>query len=106
MWLFGYILGFVLFPVVPVESIGLVIFPIASVVTLWVLLTRIRVRASEYLVIAIAWTAIAIVFDYVFLVQLLRPEDGYYKADVYLYYALTFALPLLVGWYRRRMPAR
>jgi hypothetical protein len=27
-----------------------------------------------------------------------KPADGYYKLDVYLYYILTFALPLIVGW--------
>jgi hypothetical protein len=26
------------------------------------------------------------------------PADGYYKIDVYLYYAFTFLLPILVGW--------
>jgi hypothetical protein len=31
----------------------------------------------------------------------LSPAGGYYKADVYLYYALTFISPLIVGWWKR-----
>jgi len=44
------------------------------------------------------WTIIAVVFDYIFIVKLLKPLDFYYKLDVYLYYSLTFILPILVGW--------
>ena len=36
----------------------------------------------------------AIVLDYLLIVKALNPADGYYKLDVYLYYALTFILPL------------
>ncbi len=39
-----------------------------------------------------------IIFDYFFLVKMFKPADGYYKLDVYLYYVLTFILPLVVGW--------
>jgi hypothetical protein len=41
----------------------------------------------------------AAVLDYLFIVLLLGASN-YYKPDVYLYYALTFLLPLAVGWYR------
>ena len=39
--------------------------------------------------------------------QLFKPADGYYKPDVYLYYAITFVLPIVVGWWklRARKPA-
>jgi hypothetical protein len=50
-----------------------------------------------YLIVAIIWTLIAVAFDYLFIVKLLKPADGYYKLDVYLYYIFTFILPLLVG---------
>jgi hypothetical protein len=56
---------------------------------------------NYYLYLAIAWTLIAIVFDYLFIVKTLMPADGYYKLDVYLYYALTLILPL-VAYYRKR----
>lgn len=48
------------------------------------------------------WTLIAIIFDYFFLVKLLKPADGYYKLDVYLYYSLTFILPVVAGTLRLR----
>ena len=73
--------------------------PIGIIITLWVLCKRIKDQSFTYYVfIALIWTLIAIVFDYTFLVQILKPADGYYKLDVYLYYILTFALPLVVGW--------
>ena len=78
--------------------IGWVIMPIGIIITLFVLLKKIKKHAfNYYLMLAIVWTLIAIVFDYFFLVKLLKPADGYYKLDVYLYYALTFVLPLIVG---------
>jgi len=42
-----------------------------------------------YLLLAISWTLIAIIFDYLFLVKVFKPADGYYKLDVYLYYLLN-----------------
>ena len=42
------------------------------------------------------------VMDYVFIVLLLQPADGYYKLDVYVYYASAFILPVLAGWLRSR----
>ena len=59
---------------------------------------------SYYFQIAIFWTLMAILLDYLLLVRVLKPEDAYYKADVYLYYALTFILPLLVGVWKRKKP--
>ena len=103
LWLVGYILGFVFFAFIPVTLIGWVIMPIGIIITLWVLLKKIRSESLQYYVlVAIAWTIIAIVFDYVFLVMLLKPTDGYYKLDVYIYYALTFIFPLAIGWYKSK----
>ena len=102
LWLFGYLGGVVLFFVVPVALIGWALTPAAIAVTLWVLLRRVHEgSASRDLVIAATWTAIAVLFDYCFIVLLLAPEDGYYKPDVLLYYALTFTLPLAIGAWRR-----
>lgn len=99
LWLIGYVLGFVFFAFVPASIIGWVIMPIGILITLWVLFKRIHATSLSYYVrIAIAWTLIAVVCDYLFLVLLLKPADGYYKFDVYLYYALTFALPIFIGW--------
>lgn len=99
LWLVGYVLGIILFMMVPVSMVGLVITPIGTAMTLWVLFKKIKGGSFQhYLLVAIIWTLIAIVFDYFFLVKLFKPADGYYKPDVYLYYLLTFLLPLIVGY--------
>ena len=98
LWLVGYILGFIFFTFLSANTIGWAIMPIGIIITLWVLCKRIKNQSFTYYVfIALIWTLIAIVFDYTFLVQMLKPADGYYKLDVYLYYIVTFALPLIVG---------
>lgn len=101
LWLIGYGLGMMLFAFVPVNLLGWIITPISLVTTLWVAFKK--VRGSDfrhYFLVALGWTAIAIVFDYFFLVQAFKPADGYYKFDVYLYYTLAFFIPLLVGWFK------
>ena len=99
LWLVGYVLGVVLFAFVPAWLLGWVIMPIGIVIALWVLIKKIvSMSLQYYLLVALVWTIIAIVFDYLFLVLVFKPADGYYKLDVYLYYLLTFLLPVLVGW--------
>lgn len=98
LWFIGYVLGIVFFMVLPVALIGWVIMPMATTLTLWVLMKKIKGgRFTDYLCLSIIWTCIAVIFDYLFIVKALKSAD-YYKLDVYLYYALMFALPLLVGW--------
>ena len=66
-----------------------------------VLIKRVKVGPLRHFVIlAVVWTVIAVAFDYVFIVKAFSPPDGYYKLDVYLYYVLTFATPLAVGWWK------
>lgn len=116
LWLIGYGLGIILFFFVPANLLGWVIMPIGIIITIWVLLKKVgpvksltgasQFNGVNYLIIAIAWTLIAIICDYFFLVKLLKPADGYYKLDVYLYYIITFLLPLLIGTYRlKKNPA-
>jgi len=101
LWLIGYLLSMVLFFFIPTDMLGWVILPIGTIITLWVLFKKIRGNSfNYYLYLAIIWTLIAIVFDYLFIIKLLNPADGYYKLDVYLYYTLTLALPL-AAYYRR-----
>ena len=100
LWLFGYALGFVFFAFVPPDVIGWFIMPFGLAATLWVLFKKIeRESFGCYIGLGIFWTIIAVALDYVFLVRLLSAV-GYYKLDVYLYYILTFLLPLIVGWYK------
>ena len=92
-----------LFFAVPKSMIGWMITPLATIVAVWVLIKKIeRVSFSYYLLIAIFWTLIAVVLDYFLLVKIFNPEDGYYKPDVYLYYSLTFILPLVIGLWKRK----
>ena len=101
LWLVGYLLGILLFFVVPPALLGWVIMPIGILITLWVLFKKIAKHSMGYFaILAVVWTLIAVLFDYFLLVQLFKPADGYYKLDVYLYYAFTFALPLAVGWWK------
>ncbi|MFA6105368.1 MAG: hypothetical protein WC725_02085 [Patescibacteria group bacterium] len=98
LWLFGYILGFVFFALVPANLLGWVIMPFGIVFALWVLFKKIKGESLKYyLKLAVVWTMLAIVLDYIFLVKMLKPADGYYKLDVYLYYVITFLLPIIFG---------
>jgi len=75
-----------------------VVCRLAAALTCLVLWKWVRVDSMrDSLLLGVAWSAIAIACDYVFLVKLLNPPDGYYKFDVYLYYLLLFALPLRPG---------
>jgi hypothetical protein len=102
LWFIGYLLGIVLFFVVPPTLVGWVIMPIGVAMTLWVLTQKIKSpNLQGYLVLSLTWTLIAITFDYFFLVKVFHPADGYYKLDVYLYYLFTFTLPLLISWRKK-----
>lgn len=99
LWFIGYALGIILFTIVPIHLIGWIILPIGTTITLWVLLKKANGPTFRYFAsLALVWTIIAVVFDYFFLVKIFKPADGYYKPDVYIYYLLTLALPLIVGW--------
>ncbi len=101
LWLIGYLLGIILFMAVPHTLIGWILTPIGILITLWVLIKKVKANSYHYFVLlALVWFFIAVICDYIFLVRIFKPADGYYKMDVYLYYALTLILPLLVGWKR------
>lgn len=104
IWFIGYILGFVFFTILSASIIGWAIMPIGIIVTLLILYKKIKSDSfRHYVLIAISWTLIAITLDYLLIVKVLKPADGYYKLDVYLYYILTFAIPLLVGWRKTKI---
>jgi hypothetical protein len=103
LWLFGYILGILFFFFVPPTLVGWAIMPFGIVATIFVLFKKIKlIGLRRYLILGLIWTLIAVIFDYFFLVQVFKPSDGYYKLDVYIYYNLTFFLPILVGLYKKR----
>lgn len=100
LWLVGYIAGIVLFMLVPENMIGWIITPFATIFTLWVLFKRIkRSELMCYFGLGLVWTVMAIVLDYFFIVKLFQ-SDSYYKPDIFLYYTLTFTLPLIVGYWK------
>jgi hypothetical protein len=101
LWLIGYLLGILLFSFVPSSLIGWVIMPIGITITLWILFKKINASSfKDYLLLATIWVLIAVIFDYFFLVKLFKPADGYYKLDVFIYYLVTFFMPLIVGWHK------
>jgi hypothetical protein len=103
LWLIGYALGFAFFAFVPAGMIGWVIMPIGTIITIFVAWKKIKgTTLGYYLGVAAIWTIIAVVFDYFFLVKVLKPADGYYKFDVYVYYALTFIIPFVIGLLKTR----
>jgi hypothetical protein len=101
-WFAGYLLGFVFYAFVPPALIGWFVMPLAAGLSCLVLWKWVRVDSlDKSFFLGITWSAIAISCDYVFIVKLLNPPDGYYKFDVYLYYLLMFALPVAAAWLRR-----
>lgn len=103
LWLIGYLLGVILFFIVPKEIIGLIITPFGVVVTLWVLAKKIKGETGQYyLRLAAVWTLLAIVLDYIFNVLMFDIRSSYYQADVYLYYTVTFFLPLAYWYFKKR----
>jgi len=102
LWVAGYLLGFIFYALVPAPFIGWFVMPLGVGLTCLVLWKRVRVDSTrDSLVLGIVWSAIAVAFDYLFIVKLLNPPDGYYKFDVYMYYLLTFALPVAAARLRR-----
>lgn len=101
LWLVGYIAGIVLFFVVPKDMIGWIITPFATLFTIWVLMRKVkRPELMCYFGTGLIWTIMAIALDYLFLVRPFKVESTYYKPDVFLYYFLTFALPIAVGYWK------
>jgi|GEM_PF-1651005 len=82
LWLVGYLLGFVFYALVPPAIIGWFVMPIGIGLTCIVLWKWVQVDSiRDSLLLGIAWSAIAMAFDYFFIVKLLNPPDGYYKFD-------------------------
>lgn len=106
LWLFGYILGIIFFAFLPKEWIGWAISPLGIIFMLWVLFKKIeRDSFGCYFGLGLIWTIMAILLDYLFIVKLFKSAD-YYKPDVYVYYVLTFVIPIIFGWRKMKMNAK
>lgn len=77
LWFIGYVLGIILIFLLPVSLVGWVIMPIGVIITFWILLKKIKYNNFEYyLILAVVWTVIAVVFDYLFIVKAFEPAEG------------------------------
>jgi hypothetical protein len=101
LWLMGYLASLVLFftPFAGIMGwILLVIFTPFTIAVTWLWFRqRTGLSLEYYAKVGIAWVLIAIVFDYLFIVRLFQAT--YYETDVFVYYSLTFLIPVSVGLY-------
>jgi len=74
--------------------------PLTVVIAWWWFRQRERLAMQYYAGVGLAWMLIAIVADYLFIVLLFQAV--YYGPDVFVYYALTFLIPVGVGLYLLR----
>jgi hypothetical protein len=104
-WLIGYLAGMILFFSPFAAITGWIIFilftPFTILVTWWWFRPRARLSLQYYAGVGVAWTLIAVVLDYLFIV-LLFGSAAYYSLHIFLYYALMFLIPVGVGMYLSR----
>jgi hypothetical protein len=101
LWLIGYLASLALFfsPFAGIMGwILLVIFtPVTIAIAWWWFGKRERLPVQYYAGVGVAWVLIAVVLDYLFIVLLFQAI--YYGPDVFVYYAVTFLIPVGVGLY-------
>ena len=106
LWLIGYLASLVLFFTPFAGIMGwillVILTPVTIAITWWWFRPRRRLHLKYYAKVGIAWVWIAIVFDYLFIVRLFQAR--YYEADVFVYYAMTFLIPVGVGFYLIKEP--
>jgi hypothetical protein len=104
-WLIGYLAGMLLFFTPFADSMGWIIFVVFTPFTIWVTYRwfrpRKRLSLQYYAGVGVAWTLIAVVLDYLFIVLLFNAA-AYYSLHIFLYYALMFLIPVGVGMYLGR----
>jgi len=105
LWLIGYLASLVLFFTPYAGVMGWILLgiftPITIAITWWWFRERETLPLQYYAGVGVAWVLIAVVLDYLFIVQLFQAT--YYEADVFVYYALTFLIPVGVGLYLQRV---
>jgi hypothetical protein len=101
LWLIGYLASLVLFMSPYAGIMGWILIgvftPVTIAIVYWWFRKREGLSLTYYAEVGIAWVIIAVVFDYLFIVQLFQAT--YYGVDVFVYYALTFLIPVGVGYY-------
>ncbi len=99
-WLLGYLLSLALFFSPFASSMGWILLAVCTPVTIaitWWWFRRRDLPLVYFVKVGLAWTVIAIVLDFLFIIILLQAT--YYGPDVFVYYALTFLIPVGVGYY-------
>jgi hypothetical protein len=105
LWLIGYIASLALFFTPIWEIMGgwilLIIFtPITLAITWWWFRQQELLPLPYYAKVGIAWMVIAVVLDYLFIVRLFQAT--YYGTDVFVYYTVTFLIPVVIGLFLHR----
>jgi hypothetical protein len=106
-WMLGYLASMVLFFSPFTGTMGWIITavftPFTIVITWWWFRAR-NLSLPYYAVVGTVWTMIAVVLDYLFIVLLF--QASYYGPDVFVYYALTFFIPVAIGLYLTRIQGK
>lgn len=104
-WLIGYLASLVLFFTPYAATMGWILTAIFTPVTIVITWLWFRWRehlpVQYYAGVGVAWMLIAVAFDFLFIVMLFQATT-YYKPDVFVYYALTFLIPVAAGLYLNR----
>ena len=99
LWLLGFGFALAIYPFIALTYIGWCVLAIIVPITGYVAARRLATTdrpVKHMLKMSVAWVGIAAAADYKILVQQMHVTN-YYKPDVYIYYAFTFLLPILVG---------
>ena len=73
LWLAGYLSSLLLFILIPKDLLGWILFVVFAPITVYVAYWRFHRRNLQfnyYLGVAVVWTLIAVIFDYLFIVKL------------------------------------
>ena len=102
LWLIGYLASLALFFTPLAGIMGWILLAIFTPVTIAIAWWWFRQREPPlslqyYAGVGVAWVLIAAVLDYLFIVLLF--QAAYYSPDVFVYYAVTFLIPVGVGMY-------
>lgn len=101
VWLLGFALSLVLFTFVPLPVLGWVLLGPLLLVTVGAAAHVDPPNPREALPVALGWLGLALILDNVFVVRLFGVQ-AFYDLDVAVYYAATFAIPLLIGVFNAR----
>jgi hypothetical protein len=108
LWLIGYLASLVLFFTPFAGIMGWILIALFTPVTIaiawWWFRKRERLPLQYYAGVGVAWALIAVVLDSLFIVLLF--QTTYYSFDVFVYYTVTFLIPVGVGLYLIRVQAK